>query len=56
MSGEELLTASGIGDVRVEILVGVMPGIFRAPSSSSHTHRVIPASAAAFPEESMPRW
>jgi len=31
MSGEELLTASGIGDVPVEILVGVMPGDLPCP-------------------------
>jgi len=31
MSGEELLTASGIGDVLVEVIVGVMPGDLPCP-------------------------
>ncbi len=31
MSGEELLTASGISDVPVEVLVGVMPGDLPCP-------------------------
>ena len=31
MSGEELLAASGIGDVPVEVLVGVVPGDLPCP-------------------------
>ncbi len=30
--------------------------VFRARSSSSHSYRLMPANATAFPEERMPRW
>jgi len=47
--GRSLLSASDILGVSVKVFIGIMPGAFRALSSSSHSHRLMPASASAFP-------